>query len=49
MSIKEGLDKLGKDDCHGNQHNTVITDKIGTSVIADIRESTMMANYDCKN
>ena len=49
MSIKEGLDKLGKDDCHGNQHNTVITDKIGRSVIAGIRESIKMANYDGKN
>ena len=37
-SIKEGLDKVGLEDCDGNQDNAINSEDIQTSVVADGRE-----------
>ena len=38
MSIKEGLDKVGQEDCDNNQENAINSEDIQTSVVADRRE-----------
>ena len=38
MSVKEGLDKVGQEDCDDNQDNVINSEDIQTSVVADRRE-----------